>query len=34
LWPWSARSLAAAWPMPSLEPVMNIRAIAGLTRLK
>ena len=26
-WPWSARTLAAAWPMPSLEPVMNMRAI-------
>lgn len=26
-WPWSERSLAVACPMPSLDPVMKIRAI-------
>lgn len=28
-WPRSARILAAPWPMPSLEPVMKIRAMVG-----
>lgn len=26
-WPWSARILPATWPIPSLEPVMKMRAM-------